>query len=170
MVDIELLHNFCFLTKKLLELFFVLSLMAVNPVFAESTEIKMDWLIEGQLEEETVTTQESEIVSNYEELVTENTEPVKPIYDKFITNNKYSIGDHKITIDSEEGQILNGMLIEQRDLREESFKHKIRYYDRFSDGYIEIAEALLDPIGDSKYLIKGQAFDYNPNSNLEHGP
>ena len=76
------------------------------------------------------------------------------------------LGDYKITIDSEEGQILNGMLIEQRDLRQESFKHKIKYYNRFSDGYVEIAEALLNPIGDSKYLIKGQAFDYNPNSNL----
>ena len=77
----------------------------------------MDWLIEGQLEKERVTTQEAEIVSSYEELVVENTEPSKPIYDKFITGNKYSIGDYKITIDSEEGQILNGMLIEQRDLQ-----------------------------------------------------
>ncbi|WP_182126289.1 hypothetical protein [Nitrosopumilus sp. b2] len=142
-------------------------LILVNPAFAESTEIHMDWLIEGQIVEETVTTQEVEIVSNYAELVVEPTDSAKPIYDKFITGNKYSIGDHKITINSEEGQILNGVLIEQRDLRQESFKHKIKYYDRFSDGYVEIAEALLDPIGDSKYLIKGQSFDYNPNSNLE---
>lgn len=124
----------------------------------------MDWLIEGQIDRQIVTLQEAEIVSSYEELAEKD---VKPIYDKFITNNKYSVGDYKITIDSEEGQILNGVLIEQRDLRQESFQHKIKYYDRFSDGYIEIAEALLDPIGDSKYLINGRSFDYNPNSNLE---
>ena len=124
----------------------------------------MDWLVEGQIDDQNVTQKEAEIVSSYEELVSENQ---KPIYDKFITNNQYSIGDYKITIDSEEGQMLNGVLIEQRDTRQDSFQHKIKYYDRFSDGYVQIAEALLDPIGNSKYLIKGQSLDYNPNSNLE---
>ena len=164
MAGIGLSHKFSFFKKEFTTIFLLIPLIIVNPAFAESAEIQMDWLIEGQLEKETVTTQEAEIVSNYEELVDQE---VKPIYDKFITGNKYSIGDHKITIDTEEGQILAGMLIEQRDLRQESFKHKIKYYDRFSDGYVQIAEALLDPIGDSRYLIKGQAFDYNPNSNLE---
>ena len=157
-------HKFSFFKKEFAKIFLLLPLILVNPAFAQSTEIQMDWLIEGQLEEENVTTQEAEIVSNYEELVEKE---AKPVYDKFITGNKYSMGDYKITIDSEEGQVLAGMLIEQRDLRQESFQHKIKYYDRFSDGYVQIAEALLDPIGDSKYLIKGQAFDYNPNSNLE---
>ena len=157
-------HKFSFFKKDFTTIFLLLPLILVNPAFAQSTEIQMDWLIEGQLEKEIVTTQEAEIVSNYEELVEKE---VKPVYDKFITGNKYSMGDYKITIDSEEGQVLAGMLIEQRDLRQDSFKHKIKYYDRFSDGYVQIAEALLDPIGDSKYLIKGQAFDYNPNSNLE---
>ncbi|RMW37597.1 MAG: hypothetical protein EA447_05450 [Nitrosopumilus sp.] len=164
MVGIELLHNFLDFKKEFATIFLLLPLILVNPAFAQSTEIQMDWLIEGQLEEKTVTTQEAEIVSNYEELVEKE---AKPVYEKFITGNEYSVGDSKITIESEEGQILAGMLIEQRDLRQDSFEHKIKYYDRFSDGYIEIAEALLDPIGDSKYLIKGQAFDYNPNSNLE---
>ena len=164
MAGIELSHNFLRFKKEFATIFLLLPLIVVNPAFAESTEIQMDWLIEGQLKEKTVTTQEAEIVSNYEELIEKE---AKPIYDKFITGNKYSMGDYKITIDSEEGQVLAGMLIEQRDLRQESFQHKIKYYDRFSDGYVQIAEALLDPIGDSKYLIKGQAFDYNPNSNLE---
>jgi len=164
MAGIELSHKFSFFKKEFATIFLLLPLLLVNPAFAESTEIQMDWLIEGQLEEKNVTTQEAEIVSNYEELIEKE---AKPIYDKFITGNKYSMGDYKITIDSEEGQVLAGMLIEQRDLRQESFQHKIKYYDRFSDGYVQIAEALLDPIGDSRYLIKGQAFDYNPNSNLE---
>ncbi len=125
----------------------------------------MDWLIEGQINQE-ITPQESHTVSSYDGLVRKE-DPTKPIYDKFITNNGYSIGDYKITIESEEGQLLNGMLVEQRDLREDSFKHKIKYYDRFSDGYIEVAEALLDPIGDSRYIIQGRSYDYNPNSNLE---
>ncbi len=157
-------HKFSYFKKELTTIFLLIPLIIVNPAFADSPEIQMDWLIEGQLEKETATTQEAEIVSNYEELAKKE---IKPIYDKFITGNKYSIGDHKITIDSEEGQVLAGVLVEQRDLRQDSFQHKIKYYDRFSDGYVEIAEALLDPIGDSKYLIKGQVFDYNPNSNLE---
>ena len=159
-----MLHKFFYFKKELTTIFLLLPLIIVNPSFAESTEIQMDWLIEGQLEEKTVTTQEAKIVSNYEKLVKKE---VKPVYDKFITGNEYSMGEYKITIDSEEGQVLAGVLIEQQDLRQDSFQHKIKYFDRFSDGYVEIAEALLDPIGDSKYLIKGQVFDYNPNSNLE---
>ena len=151
------------------KLLFLLPLIIfANPAYAQEIEIQMDWIIEGELNEQKITQKESEIVSSYEELIEEeNTKSEKPAYYKFITNNEYAIGDHKITIDSEEGQMLNGMLIEQRDLQDESFKHKIKYYDRFSDGYVEVAEALLEPIGNNKYLIKGQSFDYNHNSNLE---
>lgn len=151
------------------KLIFLLPLIIfTNPSYAEETEIQMDWLIEGQLEEQNITKEESQVVSSYEELVAdENTQTQKPVYTEFITNNQYAMGDYMITIDSEEGQILNGMLIEQQDLQAENFKHKIKYYDRFSDGYVQIAEALLDPIGDSKYLINGRSLDYNPNSNLE---
>ena len=148
-------------------LFLIPLILFTNSVYADETEIEMDWIIEGQINE-SVTTKESEIISNYEDLIDEqNIKSAKPIYDKFVTNNQYSIGDYKITIDSEEGQILNGVIVEQQKLQDESFKHKIKYYDRFSDGYIEIAEALLDPIGDSRYLINGRSLDYNPNSNLE---
>ena len=136
--------------------------LIAGPAFAEPAEIQMDWLIEGQLEEGTVTEQEAQIVSSYEDLA----EP-ELVYDRFITGNEYWEGDRKITIDSEEGQILAKTLVEQKNLRDESFQHKIRYFDRFSDGYVEIAQALLDPIGDSKYIIRGHVYDYNPNSNLE---
>lgn len=159
-----ILHN---LLKFKIIIFLLSFVFLVNVAYADDTQIQMDWLVEGQVDKHSVTSQETEIISSYEKLVAENIEPTKPIYDKFITDNKYSIGNHKITIDSEDGQILNGVLIEQKDLRDESFKHKIKYYDRFSDGYVEIAQALLDPIGNSKYLIKGQSLNYNPNSNLE---
>lgn len=145
-------------------LFFLPLVFLVNTAFADDAEIQMDWFIEGQIDKKSVTSQQSEIVSSYE---VPEVKDAKPIYDKFITDNQYSIGEYKITIDSEEGQILNGMLIEQRDLRQESFQQKIKYYDRFSDGYVQIAEALLDPIGNSKYLIQGRSLDYNPNSNLD---
>ena len=125
----------------------------------------MDWIIEGQVHEQE-TSQEAEIISSYEKLI-EDDKPKRQIYDKFVTNNQYSIGDYKIIIESEEGQMLNGMIIEQQELQKDSFKHKIRYYDRFSDGYVEVAEALLDPIGNNKYLIQGRVLDHNPNSNLE---
>ncbi|NNL59206.1 MAG: hypothetical protein HKP31_07095 [Nitrosopumilus sp.] len=157
-----------FSTKFRRILFLIPLILFSNIAYADEAEIEMDWMIEGQIDEQSVTTKESKIISNYEDIVKEeNNKSKKPIYDKFVTNNQYSIGDYKIKIDSEDGQILNGVLIEQRDLQQESFKHKIKYYDRFSDGYVEIAEALLDPIGDSKYLINGRSLDYNPNSNLE---
>ncbi|MCE2615292.1 MAG: hypothetical protein LVO36_05250, partial [Nitrosopumilus sp. (ex Thoosa mismalolli)] len=127
---------------------------------------EMDWIIEGQINEQEISTEEADIVSSYKELIEEET-PKKPIYDKFVTNNQYSVGDYKITIESEEGQMLNGMIIEQQELQKDSFKHKIKYYDRFSDGYVEVAEALLDPIGNNKYFIQGRSLDHNPNSNLE---
>jgi len=147
-------------------IFLIPLIIFTNPVYADNSEIQMDWLIEGELDEQSITTKESKIISNYEENI-DDLKSTKPIYDKFITNSQYSIGDYKITINSEEGQILNGVLVEQRDTRQDSFQHKIKYYDRFSDGYVQIAEALLDPIGDSKYLINGRSLDYNPNSNLE---
>lgn len=157
---------FSFKFKKFI--FLLPLIIFVNSAYAEETKIQMDWLIEGQLEKQNITKEEFQIVSSYEELAAdENTQTQKPVYTEFITNNKYSTGDYVITIDSEEGQILNGVLIEQRDLQDESFKHKIKYFDRFSDGYVEIAEALLDPIGNNKYLIDGRSLDYNPNSNLE---
>ena len=156
--------NFHKLFKFKIIIFLLSFVFLVNVAHADDTQIQMDWLVEGQIDKQSITSQETEIISSIEELTDKNT---KPIYDKFITSNQYSIGEYKITIDSEEGQILNGVLIEQRDIRQESFQHKIKYYDRFSDGYVQIAEALLDPIGDSRYLIKGQSLDYNPNSNLE---
>ena len=154
-------------SSKFRKIIFLIPLIVfTNSVYADDSEIQIDWLIEGELDQQSATSKESEIISNYKENI-ENSKSTKPIYDKFITNNQYSIGDYKITINSEEGQILNGMLVEQRDIRQDSFQHKIKYYDRFSDGYVQVAEALLDPIGDSKYLINGRSLDYNPNSNLE---
>ena len=88
-------------------------------------------------------------------------------YDRFVTGNQYSVGDYRISIFSEEGQLLNQIIIDQQELQAESFRHKIKYYDRFSDGYVEIAEALLDPISKQMYLIAGSAYDYPVNSNLE---
>lgn len=88
-------------------------------------------------------------------------------YDRFVTGNQYSVGDYRISIFSEEGQLLNQIIIDQRELQAESFRHKIKYYDRFSDGYVEIAEALLDPISKQMYLIAGSTYDYPVNSNLE---
>ena len=59
MVGIELSHNSLLLNKKIIGTLLLLPLIIMNPAFAESPEIQMDWLIEGQLEEENVTTQES---------------------------------------------------------------------------------------------------------------
>ena len=145
-------------------LFLAPLILLVNPAYADTMDIQMDWIIEGETTEENISKESQKIISNHEETLEDEK---KIVYDKFVTDNKYAMGDYKITIDSEEGQILNGMLIEQRELQHDSFLHKIKYYDRFSDGYVEIAEALLDPVGNNKYIINGRSYDYNPNSNLE---
>jgi len=113
-----------FLLKFRKIIFLIPLIIFTNPVYADNLEIQMDWLIEGELDEQSAT-KESEIISNYKDNM-DNSKSTKPIYDKFITNNQYSIGDYKITINSEEGQILNGMLVEQRDIRQDSFQHKLK--------------------------------------------
>ena len=88
-------------------------------------------------------------------------------YDRFVTGNQYATGDHLISIFTEEGQILNQAIIDQKETQADNFRHKIKYYDRFSDGYVEIAEALLDPLGEQTYFIRGSMSDRHPSSNLD---
>ncbi|RDJ32258.1 MAG: hypothetical protein DWQ19_06445 [Crenarchaeota archaeon] len=153
--------------KFLLCLLLLPLILYTNPIYAAHPDIQIDWMIEGQLNSG-LQTSSNQIISNYENIIEEQKkESEKVYYDKFVTGNGYSIGDHAITIESEEGQILNKVLIDQRDLSEENWLHKIKYHDRYSDGYVEVAEALLDPVGEQRYIIRGVAFDYYPNSNLE---
>tara|TARA_B110000438_G_scaffold241349_1_gene240415 strand:+ start:18 stop:1007 length:990 start_codon:yes stop_codon:yes gene_type:complete len=44
----------------------------------------------------------------------------------------------------------------------------IKYLDRYSDGYVELAEALIDPVRQQNYQQDGQGRDFNVNSNLEY--
>ncbi|MDC0036528.1 hypothetical protein OAI97_03545 [Nitrosopumilus sp.] len=146
----------------------------VNPVFGEPVEVEIDWIIEGQ----TKITKSPPVVESIDEIsiIDEqknnliddidltNLEP----YDDFITGSGYTIGDRLISIDSEEGQILNQILIEQKKIDKENFLHMIKYLDRYSDGYVELAEALIDPVKQQKYLSSGISRDSYINSNLEH--
>ena len=146
----------------------------INPVFGEPVEVEIDWIIEGQAK----ITKPSSVVEPVVEIsLTDeqknnfiddvdltNLEP----YDDFITGSGYTIGDHLISIDSEEGQKLNQILIEQKKINKDNFFHMIKYLDRYSDGYIELAEALIDPVKQQKYLSTGISRDSYINSNLEH--
>tara|TARA_B110000014_G_scaffold96507_1_gene66279 strand:- start:845 stop:2131 length:1287 start_codon:yes stop_codon:yes gene_type:complete len=146
----------------------------VNPVFGEPVEVEIDWIIEGQ----TKITKSPPVVESIDEIsiIDEqknnliddidltNLEP----YDDFITGSGYTIGDRLISIDSEEGQILNQILIDQKKIDKENFLHMIKYLDRYSDGYVELAEALIDPVKQQKYLSTGISRDSYINSNLEH--
>jgi len=146
----------------------------INPVFAEPIEVEIDWLIEGQTK--TITSQSPIIPLDEIPIVTEqNNDFIDDIgltdiqpYDDFITGSGYTIGDRIITIDSEEGQILNKILIEQKKIDKDNFFHMIKYLDRYSDGYIELAEALIDPVKKQQYLSSGVSRDSYINSNLEH--
>jgi len=146
----------------------------INPVFGEPVEVEIDWIIEGQAK---ITKPSSVVEPVVEILLTDeqknnfiddvdltNLEP----YDDFITGSGYTIGDRLISIDSEEGQKLNQILIEQKKINKDNFFHMIKYLDRYSDGYIELAEALIDPVKQQKYLSTGISRDSYINSNLEH--
>jgi len=159
-------------------LLFVISILSISPVFAEPVEVEIDWIIEGQPKtivnsspSETVEETQNNDVFQFDEQNNEKSIKIATEtedFEDFITGSGYTIGDMIITIDSEEGQILNKMLIEQRQINKDNFFHMIQYLDRYSDGYVELAEALLDPVKKQKYLSSGIVRDYYVDSNLEN--
>jgi hypothetical protein len=166
------------LTPYWIFIIFLLTLGLTNSVYAETKDVEIDWIIEGQILPENSSSNESNSESSDENdsvikekienfLSTEN-ELVETIEEDFITGSGYTIGNRIITIDSEEGQALNKLLIEQKKLNRDNFFHMIKYLDRYSDGYVELAEALLDPVRIQNYQQKGINSNYNVNSNLEH--
>ena len=149
-----------------------------NSVYAEPKDVEIDWIIEGQILPENSSSNEynsessdendSVIKEQIENFLSTENELVETIEEDFITGSGYTIGNRIITIDSEEGQALNKLLIEQKKLNRDNFFHMIKYLDRYSDGYVELAEALLDPVRIQNYQQKGMNTNYNVNSNLEH--
>lgn len=149
-----------------------------NSVYAEPKDVEIDWIIEGQILPENSSSNESNsessdendsvIKEQIENFLSAENELVETIEEDFITGSGYTIGNRIITIDSEEGQALNKLLIEQKKLNRDNFFHMIKYLDRYSDGYVELAEALLDPVRIQNYQQKGMNTNYNVNSNLEH--
>ena len=86
----------------------------------------------------------------------------------FVSGNTYTKDGEKIPSASIGGQLLNELLLKQKETMRDNWLHKIKYQDRYDDGYIELAQAMLDPVGDPNYIINGKKFDTNPNSNLEY--
>ena len=146
----------------------------INPVFGEPVEVEIDWIIEGQTKiiKPSSVVEPIDEISNTDEQKNDliddvNLTNLEP-YDDFITGSGYTIGNRLISIDSEEGQKLNQILIEQKKINKDNFFHMIKYLDRYSDGYVELAEALIDPVKQQKYLSTGISRDSYINSNLEH--
>ena len=150
-----------------------MSIIFINPVFGEPADIEIDWVIEGQPLGSPMTSKTSvddspaieDQISNF--LSSEN-EIFHDVAEDYITGSQYMLGDNKITIDSKEGQLLNRLLIEQKQINKDNFYHMIKYLDRYSDGYVELAEALIDPVRQQKYQQNGVTRDFNLNSNLEY--
>ena len=154
---------------------FLFSLGLPISTFAEPIDVEIDWIIEGQVPiKKSGITAESDIedVSIIEEQINTFLSPQnkisEDIVEDFITGSEYTIAGRVISIESKEGQILNQILIEQREINKDNFFHMIKYLDRYSDGYVELAEALLDPVRQQEYAQDGLSRDYNLNSNLEH--
>ena len=130
--------------------------------YGEISEIEINWIIEGQQNNLPTMTEKKDVKKIIE------FDDKNKIYSEFITNNQYTIGDKKIDIHSKEGQLLNKLLLEQKKISKENFMHMIHYLDRYSDGYIELAEALLDPVNQQRYQANGRVYDKDINSNLEY--
>jgi len=155
-----------------------MSIFLISPVFAEPVDVEIDWTIEGQskIVPTPPLTESSKENENIDKNVINEQIKKESIkisneseeFEDFITGSGYTIGTRLITIDSEDGQILNKMLIEQRQINKDNFFHMIKYLDRYSDGYVELAEALLDPVKKQKYLSSGVSHDYYVDSNLEN--
>ena len=146
----------------------------IHPVFGEPVEVEIDWIIEGQTKiiKPSSVVEPIDEISNTDEQKNDliddvNLTNLEP-YDDFITGSGYTIGNRLISIDSEEGQKLNQILIEQKKINKDNFFHMIKYLDRYSDGYVELAEALIDPVKQQKYLSTGISRDSYINSNLEN--
>ena len=84
----------------------------------------------------------------------------------FVSGNSYMIDGERIPSASIEGNLINELLVKQKEIMRDNWLHKIKYHDRYDDGYVELAQAMLDPVGNPDYVINGKKFDANPNSNL----
>jgi hypothetical protein len=163
------------LTPYWIFIIFFISFGLTNTTFAEPDDVEIDWIIEGQ-----ITTSQSEIniessVENdsiFEKQIINFLSPKNEISDDvvedYLTGSGYTLGGREISIDSKEGQLLNRLLTEQRETNKANFLHTIKYLDRYSDGYVELAEALIDPVRQQNYQQNGIARDFNLNSNLEY--
>ena len=155
-----------------------MSICLISPVFAEPVDVEIDWTIEGQPKTIVNPSTEESVEENHDTDVNAINEKIqkKSIetsteteeFEDLITGSGYTIGTRLITIDTEEGKILNQMLIEQRQINKDNFLHLIKYLDRYSDGYVELAEALLDPVKEQKYLSSGISRNTYVDSNLEN--
>ena len=152
---------------------FLTSIIFINPIFGEPADIEIDWVIEGQSLESQVTSETNMDNSPMGEeqiniFISSDDEIFHDVAEDYITGSQYMLGKHEITIDSKEGQLLNQLLIEQKQINKDNFYHMIKYLDRYSDGYVELAEALIDPVRQQNYQQNGIARDFNLNSNLEY--
>ena len=155
-----------------------MSIVSISPIFAEPVDVEIDWTIEGQPKIIVNPSTEKSIednlgidVNTINEKIQEkslDTSTETKEFEDLITGSGFTVGTRLITIDSEEGQILNQMLNEQRQINKDNFFHMIKYLDRYSDGYVELAEALIDPVKKQKYFSSGISRDYYVDSNLEN--
>ena len=154
---------------------FLISFGLTDTIFAEPADLEIDWIIEGQIPstQSEINTEsnignDSIIEEQINNFLFPQNKISEDVAEDFITGSGYMIAGREINIDSKEGQLLNRLLIEQREMNKDNFFHMIKYLDRYSDGYVELAEALIDPVRQQNYQQGGSAQEYNINSNLEY--
>ena len=128
---------------------FLISFGLTDTIFAEPVDLEIDWIIEGQIpptpseiNTESNIENDSIIKEQINNFLFPQNKISEDVAEDFITGSGYMIAGREINIDSKEGQLLNRLLIEQREMNKDNFFHMIKYLDRYSDGYVELAEAL----------------------------
>ena len=137
-------------------LLFVISILSISPVFAEPVEVEIDWMIEGQPKiivnpspSEPVEETQNNDVNQFDEQNNEKSLKIDTEtedFEDFITGSGYTISGRIITIDSEEGQLLNQLMIKQKQINKDNFFHMIKYLDSILMGMLNLQKALLDPV------------------------
>ena len=103
---------------------FLTSIIFINPVFSESVDIEIDWLIEGQIPNvpsEINFESNSVIGEQINDIISSENKILENVAQDYITGSQYMLGGYEITIDSKEGQLLNQLLIEQKQINKDNF-------------------------------------------------
>ena len=108
-----------------------MSIFFISPAFAEPVDVEIDWTIEGQTKtivnpsiSEPINQNQDNDVNTFNEKIQKKSLEVSAEIEEFedlVTGRGYTLGTKLMTMDSEEGKILNQVRLEQRQINKDNF-------------------------------------------------